>query len=249
MRFEFHPDNYSDILQHYNDNGFVLLTGVDPQIPTKFREIITNITGLDEARIRAAGQSARELELPIEVRNSLARPPVTPEVQNVLLAVFGDLLTRMLGPVLHVSREFHPQIKRGSPGYILKGYSGDGLEVEAAYGLHTDFTAGRVTTSPNALALWVPLNTCEKSGLRLYRGSHARGLVTNGWLRPDTTGLEKIGDYVDIFAEEGQALMFNFSLLHGTAVGSLGTRISADVRFFPFCGSLDSTPLDRKSVV
>lgn len=247
MYFEFRPDNYNDILQHYNDNGFVVITGVDSRIAATLREVISRLTGLTDSQIRTAGQSDREMGLPVNVRNKLARPPVTAKVQKTLLQEFGGLLVQLLGPIMHISREFHPQIKRGSPDYILKGYSGDGLEVEAAYGLHTDFTAGRVTTSPNALALWIPLNTCEQSGLRLFRRSHAKGLVTNGWLRPNTAGLDRIGDYVDIFAEEGQALMFNFSLLHGTAIGSMGTRISADLRFFPFCGILDSSPFVLRS--
>lgn len=242
MSFEFRPDNYSDILKHYNDNGYALLTGIDTRVLTALREVIGRLTGLTNSRIRAAGHSDADLNLPIDVRNQLARPPVTTELQKIMLESFGDLLVQTIGPVIHISREFHPQIKRGSPGYILKGYSGDGLEVEAAYGLHTDFTAGRVTTSPNALALWIPLNTCENSGLRLFQRSHTQGLFTNGWLRPDTEGLPRLGEPVDIYAREGQALIFNFSLLHGTAIGSLGTRISADLRFFPFCGSLDSTP-------
>ena len=157
-----------------------------------------------------------------------------------MLSVLGDFLILMLGPLIHVSQTFHPQVKSRPRKYILSGYSGDGLEVEALYGFHQDFTAGRVTTSPSAVVCWIPLNDCDENCLRLYPGSHSLGFVTNKWLPRDVSGLDRVGPYVDIQARDGETLLFNFLMLHGGSRPGPKLRMSCDIRFFPFCGVLDS---------
>lgn len=242
MYFEFRPENYDKILDHYSRNGYAVLTEVDPRLARTLRGVITKMTGLTESQIVHACESEDEIAMTPEMRSILARPLVTTDLQEPLREIFGEFVLKLLGPIVHISRDFHPQIKRGTSGVILKGYSGDGLEVQAAYGFHTDFTAGRVMTSPSATVFWVPLNTCDQNGLRLYRRTHQKGLLTKRWLPPTTPGLDRVGERVEMTAKEGQVLIFNFTVFHGTGIGGPRTRISADLRFFPFCGILDNPP-------
>ena len=177
----------------------------------------------------------------------MARPEVTPALRDLCLEVFGDLVVRLLGPVLQVSQSFHPQVKGPATNQtILHGYSDDGKEVEASYGLHMDFTAARIVTSPSAMVCWIPLNTCKQNTLRLYPRCHRLGLITNRWLPLDIEGLERIGPPIDIQATEGEALLFNFMMLHGASNPSPVARISCDLRFFPFIGILDNAPLSLR---
>ncbi|MBM4133168.1 MAG: phytanoyl-CoA dioxygenase family protein [Nitrospira sp.] len=243
MRFRLHSGNFEAILDHFQREGFVVLTDVDPRIAAAFRTLITAFTGWSDKDIRESfeGQTA---SLTREARAALARPETTPELRALLLAELGELMVHLLGPIIHISHTFHPQIKTGAErGYILEGYSGTGLEVEAQYGFHQDFTAGRVLTSPSAIVCWVPLNTCERNALRLYRKSHTKGILANGWLPPDAQGMDRLGEWVDITAQEGQLLLFNFLVLHGGVHPGPKLRVSCDVRFFPFMGNLGSTPM------
>lgn len=227
---------------YYDENGFVVLTDVSPTLVAAFGAVLSELTGLTVEEIERAGSDGG-ITISRETRARLARPPMSPELRQLALSAFAEILVRILGPLVHVSQSYHPQIKSGAgPGYILSGYSGDGLEVEAFYGLHQDFTAARVLTSPSAAVFWIPLNNCEDNGLRLYPRTCRCGLVANRWLPPTVQGLERFGPPVEIRAEKGQVLIFNFLVLHGTSNPGPRTRISCDLRFFPFCGILDSVP-------
>lgn len=239
MYFALRPENFSQILDHYEQYGFVVLTEVDPRLAATFRNVITSATGWSDDQIKQAG-SGTTLTLSSEARARLTRWQTSSEIQEVLLSALGDLIVYLLGPVIHISRDFHPQIKRGAQQHILSGYLGDGLEVEAPYGYHQDFTSARVLTSPNAIVCWVPLNTCSENGLRIHPRSHTEGLLMNRWLPFDVPGIEGVGPYLDVSAEAGQVLLFNFLLVHATLRTGPKTRISCDIRFFPFCGILDS---------
>lgn len=239
MRFAFRSENFNAILDHYHCHGFVLLTEVDQRIANAYRQMLAEVIGVSRGELEAAGAKGG-LELTPDARARLARPQTTGDLQELMLSVLGNFLAMMLGPFVHISQTFHPQVKGRPRKHILSGYSGDGLEVEAPYGFHQDFTAGRITTSPSAVVCWIPLNDCDENCLRLYPGSHSLGFLTNRWLPYDVTGIDRIGPYVDIEARAGETLFFNFLLLHGTSRPGPTLRMSCDVRFFPFCGLLDS---------
>lgn len=240
MYFPLRPENFAAILDHYSRQGFVVLTGVNPRIASVFRSVISSFTGLTEQEIERGG-NGRPLSLSREARAAVARPDTLPEMQELLTRDLGDLLTELLGPIIHISHTYHPQIKTGvSEGYAVEGYSGDGAEVRAQYALHQDFTAGRKLTSPAAIVCWIPLNRCDQNTLRLYSKSHSQGMLARNWLLPDSPDLDRVGPYVDIEAEPGQILLFNFLLLHGTSRPGPKLRVSCDLRFFPFCPTIDS---------
>jgi hypothetical protein len=239
MYFPLRQQQFPAIVDFYSRHGFVVLTDVDPKLAAAFRHVVGETTGLTDEQIRRAGRG-EEVAISSDARAKLARPEMTPELRNLLFATLGDLVVELLGPFIHVSNSYHPQIKRTQSTYILKGYSGDGLEVEAPYGLHQDFTAARLVTSPSAIVCWIPLNSCEFNALRVYSDTANRGMLTNRWLRPDEGGVEQLGPSVEVKAEEGQVLLFNFLVMHGTTRPGPATRISCDARFFPLCGILDS---------
>ena len=248
MFIPFRRANLDEVVAHYEREGFVILTDVDPRPAQILRQIVCAASGLTPDRLRDIGRNGTNLLLSPEARTALARPVMTPELQEVCLEVFGELLLRLLGPIIHVSQTFHPQIKsQATEQTILDGYSGDGLEVQAVYGFHQDFTAARVLTSPSAMVCWVPLNTCERNTLRVYPRSHRLGLLTNRWLPLDIPGIERLGAPIDVQAKEGQVLLFNFMLMHGGSNPGPSTRISCDLRFFPFCGIIDSAPVTLQS--
>jgi len=241
MYFQLKPQMFGAITEFYNRHGFVILTDVDPALPAAFRKVLTDTMGLSSQQIRQAGEG-EPMHVSSEARARLARPETTPDLREVLLATLGDLVVELLGPIIHVGNTYHPQIKRSQSTHILKGYFGDGLEVEAPYGLHQDFTAGRIVTSPNGIVCWIPVNTCEFNALRVFTDTVGRGLLANRWLPPDEAGVDQLGPSIEVKAQEGQVLLFNFLVMHGTTRPGPATRISCDARFYSFCGILDSEP-------
>lgn len=240
MHFELRRENFEAILDHYGRQGFVVLTGVNPRIASVFRSVVSSFTGISEEEIQRGG-NGRPVNLSREARAAVARPDTLPEIQDLIVRDLGDLLVELLGPIVHISHTYHPQIKTGlSEGYAVEGYSGDGAEVRAQYALHQDFTAGRKLTSPAAIVCWIPLNACDQNTLRLYSKTHSQGMLARKWLLPDSPELDRMGSYVEVEAKPGQILLFNFLLLHGTSRPGPKLRVSCDLRFFPFCPTLDS---------
>ena len=84
------------------------------------------------------------------------------------------------------------------------------------------------------------MNDCPWWNLRLYPGSHRRGLLCNRWLALDDERLAPLGEPIDVPARAGSAVLFNALMLHGTSNPGPLRRVSCDIRFFPFCGFLPS---------
>jgi len=241
LKIPYTHQHIPDILDHYEQFGFAILSGINGNIIDYFHRKIFEISGLTIKKIQESGTGARTLLTP-EMRKQLARVPIQDDIRNTLFAEFRPLLLELIGPVVHASRDFHVQIKGGRESdYILQGYFEDNKEVEAPYGFHQDFPAGRVTTTPSMVIVWIPLNTCDFAALQLYPKSHKEGLFCNRWIRPGSAGLERLGTVIDILPEVGNVLIFNAMLLHASQIGPR-KRVSCDLRFFPFCGVLDSAP-------
>lgn len=251
MEFSLANDPLEDIVAAYARDGIVVLHDVEPSIDRVLAEMLAARSGIEHERlIEAAARGP--LELSPEVRARLARDETTTALEETALQALGELLVRLIGPLVHVSRTFHYQLKPKSQAeVILQGYSEGGREVEALYGVHNELTAARVLTSPNALVCWVPLNDFDGSALYYYPGSHRLGLSTGRWLErhQDCEGIERIGQPVEHRPRVGQVVLFHFLLMHGSgsayrtplAPGAPNpTRVSCDLRFFPFCGILDS---------
>lgn len=241
-RFDYRQANCDDIVNHYDEFGFVLLKGVPQTILTVIHRKVTEITGLEKTDLEGTHEDRVQRALTPDVRRRLARVAIDSELRNLLFSEFGQLVTHLIGPVVHISESYHVQMKRSAQmDYVLSGYFDDGKEVEAPYGFHQDFTGGRVTTSPSMMIFWFPLCTRSSPALQVYPKSHQLGLFCNTWLAPDNEGLARLGKPIEIYPQEGELLIFNALTLHASRV-SPTRRISCDLRFFPFCGFLDSTP-------
>lgn len=250
MYYSLTATNLDAIVAGFQRDGVVVLTDVDQRPLDILTRMLAEQSGLSATEILSAGMDGG-VEIGADVRAKLARGYMTPELRDASHAVFGDLLVRLIGPVVHTSQTFHYQLKpRAQRDVILHGYHGDGREVQALYGIHNEFTAARVLTSPSAVVCWVPLNTFDGKALYFYPGSHRLGLLANRWLprHDQCDGIERVGPVVEYQPRLGEVVLFHFLLLHGSGAAVLGeptpgpqpTRISCDLRFFPFAGVLDS---------
>jgi hypothetical protein len=230
--------------RHYEENGFFLVGGLDRLVTEQFYPLLRGVLGLDDRGWAEVLDSDVSLPpLPREVRQRLARLTTPPTLAEALLGALRPLLKRLLGPLVHVSSNFHAQFKYGAaPAVDHGGYpqGSDYSEVHGAYLLHQDFTGASIPTSPSAVTLWVPMNSCPHWTLRLYPGSHRRGLFCDKWIALDDRRLGPLGQPVDVPARFGTAVIFNALLLHGTSNPGPGRRVSCDIRFFPLCGFLPS---------
>jgi hypothetical protein len=164
-----------------------------------------------------------------------------PELRDALFAALRPVIARLLGPLVHISSTFHAQFKGGEVKPVDHGgYKNDFLEVQGQYLLHQDFTGASIPTSPTAITLWVPQNSCPDFNLRLYPGSHKVGLICESWLKLDDPRLAWLGKPIDVVAEHGTAVIFNSLLLHSSSNPGVRRRVSCDIRFFPLCAFLPS---------
>jgi hypothetical protein len=230
--------------QHYADRGFLLLSGLETLITARFRPVLAEKIGVDERDLpRFLNPENPTVVFPPEVRERLGRVDTSLGLALSLLGVLEPLLTRLIGPLIHVSSNFHAQFKgNGVKAVDHGGYdaAADYMEVHGPYLLHQDFAGASIPTSPSAVTLWVAMNDCRCWNLRLYPGSHRLGLLCNRWLALDDERLAPLGEPIDVPARAGTAVLFNALMLHGTSNPGPLRRVSCDIRFFPLCGFLPS---------
>lgn len=227
--------------------GFIRLGGVGTVLTDLFESVFSGILDHEGIALGAVLQPLGAVEFPLGARRRISKVESTPGFAQDVLARVGRLLSRLIGPIVHVSSTYHIQVKGGgvaAPAVDHGGYP-DGtqyLEPFGQYLLHQDFTGANIPTSPSAVTLWVPLNNSPDWNLRIYPGSHRKGMLCNAWVDLDTRGLSALGEPVDIRAERGTAVVFNAMNLHGTSNPGVHRRVSCDIRFFPLCGFLPSRP-------
>jgi hypothetical protein len=228
--------------RHFDEHGYFMLEGVGESVTRHFRPLLAEMMGTSRADLKQIlDPNSAPITLPQEVRQRLSRISTTPELRDALFSAISPVLTRIVGPLVHISSSFHGQFKGGEQKAVDHGgYKQDFLEVQGQYLLHQDFTGANIPTSPCAITLWVPQNSCPDFNLRLYPGSHRVGLITEQWLKLDDPKLEWLGAPIDIVAEEGTAVIFNSLLLHSSSNPGMRRRVSCDIRFFPLCGFLPS---------
>jgi len=229
---------------HYEEHGFILLTGLKERVTRHFRPVLADMIGIDEAQLADILDPNKPADLfPANVRRRLAQVPTSGELATTLIAGVEPVLRRFIGPFVHVSSTFHGQFKGGSVkavnhgGYVPEDQY---MEVHGAYLLHQDFSGATIPTSPSMLTLWVAINSCPDWNLRIYPGSHRHGLLCNEWLQLTDERLAPLGEPIDVPAQEGLAVVFNGLLVHGTSNPGPQRRVSCDIRFFPLCGFLPS---------
>lgn len=227
---------------HYEHHGFFLLDGLEDSVTALFPPVLTEMIGVSDETFTDILDPEKPIDLfPVEVRQRLARIETSPQLAQGLLTALEPVLTRLIGPLVHVSSTFHGQFKGGAVKAVDHGgYTSDFLEVHGAYLLHQDFACANIPTSPSGVTLWIGMNDCPDWNLRLYPGSHRHGLLCNRWPALDEPGLAPFGAYIDVPAKPGQAIVFNAMLLHGTSNAGPLRRVSCDIRFFPLTGFLPS---------
>ena len=232
------------LTRDYHRQGFVLLNNVE-EISALFPPVLAEATGLSIEEVQRMIDPKTHGTLSPALRQQLSKVTTTPALASALLRLVSPLLLQILGPIVHVSSNFHAQLKGGGIGQI--GYSGfhaktEYVEIHGPHLLHQDFSAASLPISPGMVTLWVALNTTASWTLRLYPGSHQQGVLCDEFLEPSNERLSALQEGVDIQAHYGQAVLFNGMMLHGTGIRGEGRRASCDIRFFPLCGFLPSEP-------
>jgi hypothetical protein len=239
-------DALDDLAGFYAEEGYCILGGLQESLTQRYLPVLARTAGLSQSELEAMlDPKSPEPMLPEDLRKKFSRVPTQECLAGDLIRSLRPLLARLLGPMVHVSRDFHAQFKCGVTGRV--GYGGydsqaSFLEVHGAYQLHQDFTGASLPTSPAALILWVGLNDCPDWPIRFYPRSHRLGLLCRRFVPVDHEGLPQIGRPMESHARPGTGIVFNSLLLHGTGEGGALRRVSCDIRFFPSCPWLQSEP-------
>jgi Phytanoyl-CoA dioxygenase (PhyH) len=235
-----------ELARHYEDEGYSILGGLQELVTQRYLPVLARTAGLGQGELEAMlDPRSAERMLPEDLRKRFSRVSTPQPLAGDLVRSLSPVLARLLGPIVHVSRDFHAQFKCGVTGRV--GYGGydaqaSFLEVHGAYQLHQDFTGASIPTSPAALILWVGLNDCPDWPIRFYPRSHKLGLVCRRFVPVDHERLPEIGQPMEFHARPGTGIVFNSLLLHGTGDGGGLRRVSCDIRFFPSCPWLGSEP-------
>lgn len=245
---ELTPESMAAAARSYGENGWLALRDVEHEVVPRFEAVLDEVLSELGFELGAVLDGSVPLSaFDEEQRQTLSQIDSDADLQAWLVRVLEPVLLRLMGPVVHVSRNFHAQFKGGdlaAPTVDHGGYPTGTTYMEpfGQYLLHQDFTGANLPTSPSFITLWVPLTTGPHWGLRLYPGSHTRGILCNDWIELDDERLEMLGEPIDFPAERGRALLFQGLLMHSTTNPGESRRVSCDVRFFPLCGFLPTVP-------
>lgn len=241
-------DSLQQAAEFYSENGFVCVSGTEhvllPELEAVLSDTLSDL-GFDIKDVLSGALPLYEFGQ--DDRKTLSQIDTSVALQEKLVGLLQPVLLRILGPFVHVSRNFHAQFKGTdlvAPQVDHGGYPDDSkfLEPFGQYLLHQDFTGARLPTSPGGMTCWVPLTVGDNWGLRLYPGSHRRGLMCNDWVPLEHDNLGLLGEPFDFRAERGKALLFHSLILHSSVNPGPARRVSIDIRFFPLCGYLPSSP-------
>ncbi len=263
MVFDVHtvtPQHLEQAARFYDEHGYVRLSGLQHGVTDAFEACLAEAIGISVEEFQPLLDPGADASIfPQDVRRKLSRITTTPALAQTLVARLSPILATLIGPLAHVSSTYHGQFKGGALTEASRDIAtyhneakSDFMEVHGAYRLHQDFTGASLPTSPSGVTLWVALNACPESTLRLFPGSHRLGLFCHKMWKADDARLQRLAPPIEIEARAGTGVLFNALLFHGT--GRLGTlrRVSCDIRFFPLCGflpsevhALDPQPLQR----
>ena len=242
------PAVIEEAARQYHENGFLVVTDTEAALLPRLEEVLTEtLDGLGHGLGEVLDSSLPLYKFSETDRETLSQIDTSQDLQAKLVSLLEPVLLRILGPLVHVSRNFHAQFKGTdlvAPAVDHGGYPDDSkfLEPFGQYLIHQDFTGARLPTSPGGMTCWVPLTTGENWGLRLYPGSHRKGIVCHDWIPLEDERLNALGEPFDFPAHRGKALLFHSLILHSSVNPGDDRRVSIDVRFFPLCAYLPSAP-------
>lgn len=242
------PGQLDEAAHFFEEHGYVMLSGLDRAVAPAFEDSLAETLEVTREGLQAfldPGAGAAIFDR--DVRQRLSRITTSPQLAGRLLTSLTPLLTAFIGPIVHVSSTYHGQFKGGAVSDAAKDiahYHNEGaadyMEVHGAYRIHQDFTGASLPTSPSGLTLWVALNDCPESTLRIFPGSHRLGLFCHKMWTAADPRLARLAEPFEVQARRGTGVLFNALLFHGTGkVGAL-RRVSCDLRFFPLSGFLPS---------
>ena len=257
------PDQLDQAARFFEEHGYVRLSGLRTAVCGAFEDRLAEAIEIPRHELQPLLESAGQLRL-------LARGAAAP-LENLHVAASGSVAALVAradsedadradrAREQHVSRAVQGrQAQRGRQGHRALSQRdggrlhGSARRLPAPSGLHGRQHPYQPTSG---LTLWVALNACPESTLRLFPGSHRLGMFCHKMWKLDDPRLASLGQPpVDLEAQVGTGVLFHALLFHGT--GKLGSlrRVSCDIRFFPLCGFLpseahflDSRPLDMLS--
>jgi hypothetical protein len=231
----------------FEEHGYVRLKGLATSVAPAFERSLAQALGISDTELLKLLDPQAEGVFPRDVRARLSRIRTSGELARTLLESLSPLLTTVLGPMVHVSSTYHGQFKGGALSESAQDIAHyhnetavDYMEVHGVFRLHQDFTGASLPTSPSGVTLWVALNECPDSTLKLFPGSHRLGLFCHKMWKSDDPRLSELGRPVEIAAAADTGVLFNALLFHGTGRVAALRRASCDLRFFPLCGFLPS---------
>jgi len=242
------PAALGEAARFFEANGYVQLAGLEKSVAPAFKQSLGETLEMSPDQLeRLLDPEAEAAIFEKAVRQKLSRIVTSPQLSQSLIRDLSSLLTAFIGPIVHVSGTYHGQFKGGALPEASKDIAhyhnetaADFMEVHGAYRTHQDFTGASLPTSPSGLTLWVALNSCPESTLRIYPGSHRVGMFCHKMWKADDPRMALLAPPIEIAAQVGTGVLFNALLFHGT--GKVGTRrrVSCDLRFFQLCGFLPS---------
>ena len=242
------PANLGEAARFFEENGYVQLTGLDKSVAPAFKQSLGETLEMSPDQLEGLLDPGAEAAIfEKAVRQKLSRIVTSPQLAQSLLKDLSTLLTAFIGPMVHVSGTYHGQFKGGALSEASKDIAhyhnetaADYMEVHGAYRTHQDFTGASIPTSPSGLTLWVALNSCPESTLRIYPGSHRIGMFCHKMWKADDPRMARLAPPIEVEAQVGTGVLFNALLFHGTGRVGARRRVSCDLRFFPLCGFLPS---------
>ena len=243
------PEQLDEAARFFDEQGYVRLTGLKGAVTGGFEKALADAIDISVEQLQPMLDPHADASVfTQDMRRRLSKISTSPELAQTLLSSLSPILSTLIGPLVHVSGTYHGQFKGGTISDEFREIStyhneskSDYMELHGAFRLHQDFTGASLPTSPSGLTLWVALNDCPESTLRLHPGSHRLGMFCHKMWKLDDPRLPSIGGPgIDFEARAGNGVLFNAMLMHGT--GNLGKmrRVSCDLRFFPLCGFLPS---------
>src|SRR5436190_23023608 len=109
---ELTPARVEEIAQQFEEQGYILLSGLDGVLPDAFRPVLEQAIGVSTREFsEILDPTVSDRLFPKELRRKVARVQTTDKLAGTLLEALQPILQRLIGPLVQVSQDFHAQFK------------------------------------------------------------------------------------------------------------------------------------------